>query len=62
MDIVGNYITPNVHTGDTFTHTRFVTFFADYVGSLGIYIDYDGYVMKPGLYEEDVYIHVISVV
>lgn len=59
-NIVGNSIKPNIHTGDTFTHTRYVTFFADYVGSLGIYIDYDGYVMKPGLYEEDVYIHVIS--
>ena len=59
-NIVGNSIKPNIHTGDTFTHTRYVTFFADYIGSLGIYIDYDGYVMKPGLYEEDVYIHVIS--
>lgn len=60
-NIVGNSIKPNIHTdNNNFTHTRFVSFFADYVGSLGIYIDYDGYVMKPGLYEEDVYIHVIS--
>ena len=60
-NVVGTSIKPSVHSGEnTFTHTKYTTFFAEYVGSLGIYIDYDGYIMKPGLYEEDVYIHVIS--
>ena len=50
-----------MHDSDVeFSHSDRKSYFVNYEGELSIYIDYDGYPMKPGLYQEDVYVHVIS--
>ena len=60
-NIIGESIKPTMHDSDVeFSHSDRKSYYVNYEGELSIYIDYGGYAMKPGLYQEDVYVHVIS--
>ena len=59
--IIGDSLKPTIHDTDVeFSHSARKSYYVNYEGELSIYIDYGGYAMKPGLYQEDVYVHVIS--
>lgn len=60
-EIIGNSLTPEVHDSNVdFPRSAAKAFYAIFEGDMSIYIDYDGYPMKPGLYQEEVYVHVIA--
>lgn len=60
-DIIYNSLAPEVHdTNIDFPRSAAKTFYAILEGDMSIYIDYDGYPMKPGLYQEEVYVHVVA--
>lgn len=59
--LVGNVIEPEFHgTNIEVSHAEKKSYYVSYDGSLSLYIDYGGYKMKPGLYQEDVYVHVVA--
>lgn len=60
--ILYNSIKPELNTDSDFGHSTGIKnpYFATYEGTLSIYMDYGGYMMKSGMYEETVYVHVIS--
>lgn len=60
-EIIGNSLTPEVHDSNVdFPRSAAKAFYVIFEGDMSIYIDYDGYPMKPGLYQEEVYVHVIA--
>lgn len=63
-EIISKAIVPIIHTsGDGssgFTHAQTKSYYANYEGELSVYIDYGGYPMKPGLYQEEIYVHVVA--
>ena len=60
-EIIYNSLVPDVHdTNIDFPRSEAKTFYAILEGDMSIYIDYDGYPMKPGLYQEEVYVHVVA--